>query len=55
MIDPRRIERGRSSLDAVNDVAEAKQIFGQVRAVLSGNAGHERNAAVRYFMQHCAS
>jgi hypothetical protein len=44
VIDARGVERGRSPLDAVNSVAEAKQIFGQIGAILPGNAGEERNA-----------
>ena len=46
MIDARGIERGRPPLDAVDRVAEAKQIFGEIGAVLPGDAGEERNAPV---------
>jgi hypothetical protein len=44
MIDPRGVERRRAPLDAVHGVAEPEQIFGQIGAVLSGNAGDQRDA-----------
>jgi hypothetical protein len=44
MVNPRRIERGRAPLDAVHGVAEAEQIFGEIGAVLSGDARNQRNA-----------
>ncbi len=47
MIDARGVERGCSPLDAVDGVTEAKQIFGQIGAVLSGDARQERNAPLR--------
>jgi hypothetical protein len=43
VIDPRGIERGRPPLDAVDGVTETEQIFGQIGAVLSGDAGDERH------------
>jgi hypothetical protein len=45
MIDPRGVERGRAPLDAVNSVAEAEQIFGEVGTVLTGDAGYQRYAS----------
>jgi hypothetical protein len=44
MIDARGVERGRPPLDAMDGVAEAKQIFRKVGAVLAGNAGNQRHA-----------
>jgi hypothetical protein len=44
MIDARGVERGRTALDAVHGVASAKQIFGQIRAVLPGDAGDQHHA-----------
>ena len=52
MIDARGIERGRPPLDAVDRVAEAKQIFGEIGAVLPGDAGEERNAPFRIRFRH---
>jgi len=43
VIDARGVERGRSPLDAMHGVAEAQQIFGEISAVLPGDAGKERN------------
>src|ERR1700726_1116010 len=43
MIDPRGVERGRPPLDAVYGIAEAEQIFGQIGAILPGDAGKESN------------
>jgi hypothetical protein len=37
MIDPGGVERGRALLDVMHGVAEAEQIFGEVRAVLPGD------------------
>ena len=39
MIDAIGIERGGAALDAVNRVALGQQKFGEIRAVLSGDAG----------------
>ena len=47
MIDAGGVERGRPPLDAVHGVAEAEQIFGEIGAVLPGNAGDQRNAPLR--------
>jgi hypothetical protein len=44
MIDPLRIERGRTALDAVHGVTEAKQEFGEIGAILSGDACDQRHA-----------
>jgi hypothetical protein len=55
MIDPRGIERGRPPLDAVHRVAEAEQIFGEIGAVLTGDAGNERNAPFRILNSHVHS
>jgi perosamine synthetase len=44
MVDTRGVERGRSPLDAVHGVTKAKQIFGEIGAVLTGDAGYQRNA-----------
>ena len=44
MIDAGRVERGRPPLDAVDLIAEAEQIFGQIGAVLAGDAGDQRHA-----------
>jgi len=51
----RGIERGRPALDAVYRVAEAKQIFGEIGAVLPGDAGKERNAPFRILNSHAHS
>ena len=55
MIDARGVERGRPPLDAVHGVAEAKQIFGEIGAVLPGNAGDQRNAPLRILNRHIFS
>jgi hypothetical protein len=41
MVHTLRVERGRTALDTVDDVAFFKQKFGEVRAVLSGDASDE--------------
>ena len=41
VVDPLGIERAGPALDAVDEVAFVKQKFGQVRAVLAGDAGDE--------------
>jgi geranylgeranyl pyrophosphate synthase len=38
VIDARGIERGRPPLDIVDLIAEAEQIFGQIGAILAGDA-----------------
>ncbi|AHY49012.1 hypothetical protein BJS_08923 [Bradyrhizobium japonicum SEMIA 5079] len=43
VIDARGVERGRAPLDAVHDIAERQQIFGEIGAVLTGHAGDESN------------
>src|SRR5882724_4556723 len=55
MIDARGVERGRAPLDAMYGIAEAKQIFGEIGAVLPGNAGKERNAPFRTLNRHVYS
>ena len=42
MIDAIGIEGGRAALDAVDVVALREQQFGQIRAILAGNAGDQR-------------
>ena len=44
MVDAGGIERGRPPLDAVDGVALAEQIFGEIGAVLAGDAGDQRHA-----------
>jgi hypothetical protein len=39
MVDSRRIERRRAALDAMHNVALAKQEFSEIRAILAGNSG----------------
>jgi len=39
----------------VDGIAEAKQIFGQIGAVLPGNAGNERHAPLRILNRHIHS
>jgi hypothetical protein len=55
MIDARGVERGRPALDAVHGIAEAKQIFGKVGAVLTGHAGDQRHAPFRILGNHICS
>src|ERR1700687_5502762 len=55
MIDARGVERRRPPLDAMYGVAEAKQIFGEIGAVLSGYAGEERHAPFRIVNSHIHS
>ena len=55
MVDARGVERGRPPLDAMHRVAEAKQIFGEIGAVLPGDAGEERNAPFRILNSHVHS
>jgi hypothetical protein len=55
MIDARGIERGRPPLDAVYGIAEAKQIFGEIGAVLPGDAGEKGNAPFRILNSHTHS
>ena len=55
MIDARGVERGRPPLDAMHGVAEAEQIFGEIGAVLPGDAGEERNAPFRILNRHIHS
>ena len=45
----------KSPPDAVYGVAEAEQIFGQIGAVLPGDAGEERNAPFRIRNRHVHS
>ena len=52
MVDARGVERGRPPLDAVHGVAEAEQIFGEIGAVLAGDAGNQRNAPFRILNRH---
>ena len=52
MVDARGVERGRPPLDAMHGVAEAEQIFGEIGAVLPGNAGEERHAPFRILNRH---
>jgi hypothetical protein len=52
MIDARGIERGRPPLHAMYGVAEAKQILGEIGAVLPGDAGKERHAPFRILNRH---
>ena len=46
MIDPVRVEERRAPLDAVNPISLRKQQFGKIGAILSRNAGNERNFVV---------
>ena len=55
MIDARGVERGRTPLDAVHGVAEAKQVFGEISAVLTGNTRDQRNAPLRIMSRHTFS
>jgi hypothetical protein len=55
MIDARGVERRRPPLDAVDGVAEAEQIFGEIGAVLPGDAGKECNAPLRILSRHFRS
>jgi hypothetical protein len=48
-------EDERAPLDAVYGVAEAKQIFREIGAVLPGDAGEERNASFRILNRHVYS
>lgn len=41
VVHPGGVEAGGAALDAVNDIAFFQQKFGQVRAILAGNAGNE--------------
>ena len=43
MIDPVGVEGRGPPLDAVNDVALVEQEFGEIGAVLAGDAGDERD------------
>src|SRR5580704_19505519 len=55
MIDPRGVERGRPPLDAMHGVAEAKQIFRQIGAVLPGHPGQKRYPPFRIRTRHLHS
>src|SRR6267142_3992711 len=52
MSDARGVERGCAPLDAMYGIAEAEQIFGEIGAVLPGNAGKQRNAPFRILNRH---
>ncbi len=43
MIDPVGIDERGTALDAVDDIALAEQEFGEKRAILTGDAGDERD------------
>jgi hypothetical protein len=49
------VERGRPPLDAMHGVAEPKQIFGEIGAVLPGHTGEERHASFRILNRHLHS
>src|SRR5580693_3634825 len=55
MIDARGVEGGGPPLDAMDGVAEAEQIFGEIGAVLPGDAGKERDAPFRIRNRHVHS
>ena len=55
MIDARSIERRRPPLNAVYRVAETEQVFGEIGAVLTGDAGKEGNAPFRILSSHVHS
>jgi hypothetical protein len=55
VIDAGGIEGGRPPLDAVHGIAEAEQIFGQIRPVLPGHAGDQRHAPFGILNRHLAS
>src|SRR3979411_2564719 len=55
MIDARGVERRRPPLDAMDRVAEAKQVFGEIGAVLAGDASNQRNAPLRIRSRHVTS
>jgi hypothetical protein len=44
VINARGVERGRPPLDAVHLIVQAKQIIGEIGAVLPGDAGDQRHA-----------
>ena len=48
VIDARGVERGRPPLDAMDGIAEAEQIFGEIGAILAGDAGNQRNARLEF-------
>ena len=52
VIDARGVERRRPPLDAVHGVAEAEQIFGEISAVLPGDAGEQRHPPFRILNRH---
>ena len=51
VVDAIRVERRRAALDAVDDVAFAEQQFGQIGAVLAGDAGDQGNFGHVLFMR----
>jgi hypothetical protein len=55
MVDARGVERGGTPLDPMNGVAEAKQEFGEVGAVLPGDAGQQRHAPFGILRHHVHS
>ena len=55
VIDAGGIERGRPPFDAVHGVAEAEQIFGQIRTVLPGHARDQRHAPFGILNRHFIS
>src|SRR3979490_2696786 len=55
MIDARGVERRRPPLDAMDRVAEAKQVFGEIGAILAGDASNQRNAPLRIRNRHVHS
>jgi len=46
------LNEGRPPLDAMYRVAEPKQIFGEIGAVLPGDAGEKRDAPFRILNRH---
>ena len=42
-LDAARVERGGPALDAVDDIALFEKKFGEIGAILAGNARDERN------------
>ncbi len=52
MVDARGVERRRPPLDAVDRVAETKQVLSEISAVLPGDAGEERYARFRIRFRH---
>ncbi len=43
MIHPFAVERGRTSLNAMDDVAPVEEVLGEMRAVLAGYPGDQSN------------